>query len=194
VKTLVAARHAETELNVEEILNGDPAVPVRLTTRGREQARALGATVGPVDLVAHTSFERTRETAELAWPGTPTLDVPELNEIAIGRWEGTRWDEGYAAWVGEAGPDDECPGGGESRVGAATRYVRGFRILLGRTEDRVALVAHGAPIRYLLLAAAGKSPTPLLERVGLAQPNELGRDELESAIDVLERWLASPAW
>lgn len=179
---------------MDNVLNGDPSLPVGLTERGREQARALGAAVGPVDLAAHTTFARTRETAEVAWPATPTLVVPELDEIAFGRWEGTRWGEGYEAWVGEAGPEDECPGGGESRVAAARRYVRGFRTLLGRDEERIALVAHGAQVRYLLLAAAGSPPTPLLEHVPAAEPHTLGRDEVERAVELLERWTASPAF
>jgi broad specificity phosphatase PhoE len=194
LKSLVVARHAESELNLDNVLNGDPSVPVPLTERGREQARALGRAVGPVDLVAHTAFGRTRETAELAWPGTPTLEVPELNEIALGRWEGTRWGEGYEAWVSSSGPEEDCPGGGESRVAAAVRYLAGFRILLARAEDRIALVAHGAPVRYLLLGAAGKPPTPLLEHVPAAEPHEVERGELDRAIEVLERWLAAPAW
>lgn len=194
MRSLVIARHAESELNLDNVLNGDPSVPVRLTDRGREHARALGRAVGPVDLVAYTAFGRTRETAELAWPGVPALVVPELNEIAFGRWEGTRWTDGYAAWVGEAGPEDECPGGGESRVAAARRYVRGFRILLGRAEERIALVAHGAQVRYLLLASAGTAPTPLLEHVLPAEPHELAHAELERAIDLLDAWAASPAF
>jgi broad specificity phosphatase PhoE len=190
----VVARHAESELNLENVLNGDPAVRVGLTDRGREQARALGRAVGPVDLAAHTAFGRTRETAELAWPGAPTLEVPELNEIAFGRWEGTRWGEGYEAWVGSAGPEDDCPGGGESRVAAARRYVRGFRTLLERPEERIALVAHGAQVRYLLLAAAGQPPTPVLEHVLPAEPHKLAREELERAILLLDEWTTSPAF
>jgi len=194
METLIVARHAESELNADNVLNGDPSLRVQLTDRGREQARALGEAVGPVDLVAHTAFGRTRETGELAWPGAPTLEVPELNEIAFGRWEGTRWSDGYEAWVRSTGPEDACPGGGESRVAAARRYVRGFRTLLGRAEERIALVAHGAQVRYLLLAAAGKPPTALLEHVVPAEPHEVGRGELERAIEVLERWAAAPAF
>jgi broad specificity phosphatase PhoE len=190
----VVARHAESELNVENVLNGDPSVRVCLTARGEEQARALGAAVGPVDLAAHTSFGRTRQTAALAWPGTPLLVVPDLDEIRFGRWEGTRWSDGYGAWVGEAGPEEACPGGGESRAAAARRYVRGFRTLLGRPEERIALVAHGAQVRYLLLASVGKPPPALLEHVLLAEPHEVARAELERAIAQLEKWTAAPAF
>lgn len=188
------ARHAESELNVENVLNGDPSVNVGLTARGEEQARALGAAVGPVDLVAHTSFGRTRQTAALAWPGAPLLFVPDLDEIRFGRWEGTRWGDGYGAWVGESGPEEESPGGGESRAAAARRYVRGFRILLGRPEERIALIAHGAQVRYLLLASTGMPPPALLEPVQLAEPHEVGRMELERAIELLEEWTAAPAF
>lgn len=194
MRTLVVARHAESELNVENVLNGDASVSVPLTERGRAQARALGEAAGRVDLVAHTSFGRTRETAQLAWPGTPLLAVPELDEIRFGRWEATRWGDGYEAWAGEAGPEDECPGGGESRVAAARRYVGGFRTLRERPEDRIALVAHGAPVRYLLLGAAGRPPTARLEHVPPAEPYEVGRDELEAAIAVLDEWTAAPAF
>lgn len=192
MRTLVVARHGESELNVDNVLNGDPSVGVGLTARGEEQARALGEAVGLVDLVAHTSFGRTLQTAQLAWPGTPLLLVPDLDEIRFGRWEGTRWSDGYEAWVGESGPEDECPGGGESRVAATRRYVQGFRTLLGRAEERIALVAHGAQVRYLLLAAAEQPPTALLEHVPPAEPHEVGRGELERAVGVLEAWAAAP--
>lgn len=194
MRKIVVARHAESELNVLECLNGDPAVAVALTEVGREEARRLGRDAGPVDLVAHSEFGRTRETAELAWPDAPRLVVPELNEIRFGRFEGTRWEAGYADWTRSAGPRDECPDGGESRVAAIERYLRGYRILLERPEDSVALVAHGAHVRYLLLGREGLPPVAVLEGVPFATGFELTRDELAAAIDVIETWAAAPAW
>ena len=38
----ILARHAESEYSVRGAINGDVAVPVALTERGREQARRLG--------------------------------------------------------------------------------------------------------------------------------------------------------
>ena len=177
-----------------ERLNGDPAVAVGLTARGREQAAELGRSAGPVDLVAHSGFGRTRETAELAWPGTPLLEVPELGEFGFGRFEGTRWTDGFDRWVAGAGPEEDVPGGGESRVGAVRRFVRGFRTLLARPEERVGLVAHGAPVRYLLLAAEGRPPGPVLEGVDPARPFVLAAARVEEAAAELERWLAAPAF
>lgn len=194
MKSLIAARHAETVLNVTAVLNGDAAVAVALTDAGREQARRLGEAGGPVGLVVHSAFGRARETAELAWPGTPMLEVPELNEFRYGRFEGSRWDDGFADWTRVSGPGEECPGGGDSRVSAVSRYVRGFRILAERPEDRIALVAHGANVACLLLARDGRPPGPVLEQVPFARGYELTSAELLRAIEVLEAWAASPTW
>jgi broad specificity phosphatase PhoE len=194
VKELVAARHAETQLNVTSVLNGDPSVPVSLSDVGRTQARRLGETAGPVDLVVHSTFGRARETAELAWPSAPTLEVPELNEYRYGRFEGTRWDEGFADWTRASGPLDECPGGGESRAAAVGRYVRGFRIVAERPEERIGLVAHGAQVACLLLGRDGRQPGPVLEQIPFATGYDLTLDDLLRAIDVLETWSRAPTF
>jgi broad specificity phosphatase PhoE len=194
VRELVVARHAESEFNLLERLNGDASVAVSLTETGRTQARELGETVGPVDLAAHTEFSRTRETAQLAWPGAPLFEVPDLNEFGFGRYEGTRWADGFDEWVLASAPDEDVPGGGESRVAAVQRFVRGYRKLLERQEERIALVAHGAPIRYVLLAVDRKLPARVLEGVDPARPFTIAAEELAAAVERLERWIASPAW
>jgi len=175
-------------------LNGDASVEVRLTEVGREHARELGRCAGKVDLVAHTAFARTRETAELAWPGTPLLVVPELNEIAFGQFEGTHWSEGYEGWVLTSPPDEACPGGGESRLTAVRRYLRGYRILLELSEDRVALVAHGAQVRYILLALHDLPPARVLEVVPPATPYVIAADRFARAVSIIEAWTASPSF
>ena len=194
MRELVLARHAESEFSAVERLNGDASVQVGLTEAGREQARELGRSVGPVDLVAHTEFSRTRETAELAWPGVPLLELPELNEFAFGRFEGTRWTEGFDEWVLNSAPGDGAPGGGESRLAAVRRFCRGYRSLLERPEDRIAVVAHGAPVRYVLLALESKPPARVLEGVDPARPFAIDAVRFGEAVDVLEHWVAAPAF
>jgi len=194
VRELVLARHAESEFSVLERLNGDASVEVRLTDLGREQARELGLSAGSVDLVAHTEFSRTRETAELAWPGVLLLEVPELNEFAFGHFEGTRWADGFQEWVLTSTPEDGAPGGGESRLAAVQRFIRGYRTLLDREEERVALIAHGAPVRYVLLALESKPPERVLEGVDPAKPFTIDAERFAEAVEVLERWVASPAF
>jgi alpha-ribazole phosphatase len=194
VKELILARHAESELSVINRLNGDATVEVRLTELGRDQARELGRRIGPVDLVAHTAFGRTRETAELAWPGAALLQVPELNEIAFGDFEGTEWTDGYHDWVLTSGPDEASPGGGESRLAAVQRYLRGYRLVLDRPEERIALVAHGAPVRYLLLALDDSPPTRVLEGVEPARPFVIDAERFARALEVIEAWAAAPVF
>lgn len=194
MRQLVLARHAESEFNVAERLNGDPAVPVPLTEAGREQARALGAAAGPVDLVAHSSFGRTRETGELAWPGTPLLEVPELGEFTFGSFEGSRWADGFDEWVRSSAPDVGVPGGGESRVEAARRFVRGYRLLLARPEERIAAIAHGAPVAYVLLALEGRPPVRRLDGVEQARPFTIAAADLDRALRLIEEWAAAPSF
>lgn len=194
MRELVLARHGESEYSAVERLNGDAAVPVGLTAVGREQARALGRTAGPVDLAVHTAFSRTRETAELAWPGVTLAELPDLNEFAFGRFEGTHWNDGFHEWVLASGPDEVVPGGGESRVAAVERFARGYRTLLDRPEERIAVVAHGAPLRYVLLALERTPPARVLEGVEPATPFVVEALQLADAVEELERWVASPTW
>ena len=177
-----------------ERLNGDPSVAVGLTDAGRKQARRLGLSAGPVDLVAHSSFGRTRETAELAWPGTPLLEVPDLGEFGFGSFEGSRWADGFDAWVETAAPDAGPPGEGESRVEAARRFVRGYRTLLARPEGRIAAVAHGAPVAYVLLALEGSAPVRRLAGVEQARAYTIAATDLERALDLIDTWAASPVF
>jgi alpha-ribazole phosphatase len=192
METAILVRHAESELNAAATLNGDRSVACPLSERGREQARRLGETARP-DLVFTSSFERTRETAELAWPDVARVEEPDFDEIAFGRWEGQTF-EAYSDWAWTAGPLDEAPGGGESRAAAVARYLHGYRSVLARPERSVALVAHGLVIRYLLQANDGLPPSPRLDGVPPAVPFVFTRDELAASIDLLEGWLREPTW
>ena len=196
MRTLLAARHGESEFSAKQLVNGDPGVACPLTDAGREQARALGEAVSdePIDLVAVTEFERVRETAELALEGRdiPVLVVPELNDPRYGEFEGGSLDR-YREWAWGMGPLD-APKGGEHRGDIAARYARGLRKLLDRPEETILLVAHSLPLAYLRDAAAGTAPRSRMEMVEYAQVLRIGRDELELAIEVLEAWAAAPAF
>jgi broad specificity phosphatase PhoE len=155
--TLVAlTRHAHSTLNLERRVNGDPAVPVALTEDGREEARRLGLELVhvPVELVVHTRFGRTRETAEIAFGGRAPFEVePLLDDVDVGDLEGASLDD-YRAWKREHHRVDPFPGG-ESLDDAARRYAEAFRRLAARPEQVVAVVCHEIPVRYALNAAAG---------------------------------------
>ena len=151
------ARHAESTLNFERRVNGDPSVAVPLTDKGRDEARLLGAQLANVelDLCLHTRFPRTKETAELAVAGrgVPVGVEPRLDDIDIGDLEGSPIEQ-YREVKREVGRKRPFPGG-ESLDDAARRYAAAYRDLLECSVSRVLVVCHEIPVRYALNAAAG---------------------------------------
>lgn len=196
MRTLLVARHGESELSAKRLVNGDPCVACPLTHAGREQARELGRVLAreQIDLCVVTEFERVRETAELALEGrgVPTLVVPELNEPRYGEYEGGPLDR-YLEWAWRSGPLD-VPPGGEHRGELAARYARGYRSLLDRPEGAILLVAHSITIRYLLDAAEGRSPSSRSDQVDQARLFRLDRVQAARAVAVLEEWAGAPTF
>jgi probable phosphoglycerate mutase len=157
MRYFVLARHAESVLNLERRVNGDPTLDVPLTERGEEEARALGRQLAelPLDVCIHTRFPRTRLTTELALGGrsVPLAVEPLLDDIDLGELEGETIER-YRAWKHGHSRDFPFPGG-ESLDGAARRFAAGFRALLGGQYDRALVVTHEIPIRYALNGLAG---------------------------------------
>lgn len=157
MRLFVLARHAQSTLNLERRVNGDPALDVPLTEQGVEEARRLGRQVGalPIGLGIHTRFPRTRRTLEVALGGrdVPTVEEPLLDDIDVGELEGRSIDD-YRAWKSGHTRADRFPGG-ESLDEAALRYARGYRRLLELPAEAVLVVLHEIPLRYALNGAAG---------------------------------------
>jgi broad specificity phosphatase PhoE len=157
MQLFILTRHGESTLNLEQRINGDPAVPVALTEKGREEARLLGQQIKhiPVDLCVHTRFARTHETAEIALEGrdVPFQVEPLLDDIDVGDLEGVPLQE-YRAWKREHVRSDDFPGG-ESLDDAARRYAEAFRKLLQRSEQSILVVMHEIPLRYAINASDG---------------------------------------
>ena len=155
----IFSRHAETTLNVEQRVNGDPAVTTELTDRGAEEAARLGTQLAglELDLCIHTRFERTRRTAELALAGrdVPLRAEALLDDIDIGELEGSTIED-YRAWKRVHTRDVPFPGG-ESLDDAARRYAGAFRRLFELREEIVLVICHEIPIRYAVNAAAGST-------------------------------------
>jgi probable phosphoglycerate mutase len=194
---VVLARHGESERSVAGLTNGDPAVSVGLTETGREEARRLGEQLraDEIDLCVTSEFLRAQETADLALEGrdVPRLVLAELNDIRFGEFEGRPLTE-YRAWAHAHGPEDVCPGGGESRAQTVERYVRGYRTVLARPEESVLVVAHGLPVRYVLDALEERNPAAAVGQIPYAEPFRLTAEELTRAVDLLEAWVLAPAW
>ncbi len=192
MRLFVIARHAQSTLNLEKRVNGDPAVPVRLTDQGREEARQLGIQVANVTLEAcvHTRFGRTRETAEIALAGheIPFAAEPLLDDIDVGNLDGAPVDE-YRAWKRAHTRSDRFPGG-ESLDEAAARYARGWASVLASPGSVVFVVCHEIPLRYALNAARGSASLdgPVHE-LRNATPYLFTDEGLERAVAGIERLL-----
>jgi len=197
VDRVVLARHGESERSVDGLTNGDPSVDVTLTATGREEARRLGVELADdlIDLCVTSEFERAQETATLALEGrdVPRLVLADLNDIRFGEFEGRPLTD-YRAWAHAHGPEDVCPGGGDSRAQTVARYVRAYRTILKRPEPSVLVVAHGLPVRYVLDALEGRNPAAAVAQVPYAEPFRLDANELREAVELLEAWVASPVW
>jgi broad specificity phosphatase PhoE len=197
VEGVILARHGESERSVLGLTNGDPTVRVALTETGREEARRLGVELGddPIDLCVTSEFQRAQETADLALDGrdVPRLVVADFNDIRFGEFEGRLLTE-YRAWAHTHGPEDVCPGGGDSRAQTVARYVHGYQTLLERPEQTILLLAHGLPVRYVLDALERRNPAAAVAQVPYAEPFRLSADELSVAVELLEAWVRSPAW
>src|SRR3954469_6682526 len=197
LESVILARHGESAYSAQGLVNGDPSVRVPLTEQGRKEARALGEALREreLDLCVTSDFERARETADVALAGrdVPRLVLPELGDIHMGSYEGKPLEE-YRTWAHHRPPTEVEPGGGESRVQALERYLRGFAIVAARPERTVLVVSHSLPIRYVLNAADGDDPAASMGQADYAHAYELTADELRSALARLEHWLLAPTW
>ncbi|MGL6278627.1 MAG: histidine phosphatase family protein [Gaiella sp.] len=194
MRELLLVRHAHARSNVLDVVSS-LAPGAGLSEEGEAQAAALGSSlVGTqVDLGIATPLERSRRTLELALEGRDVRvrTMPELREIGFGAYEGGPLSD-YRAWAWSTPPDGPCPGGGETRVDVARRLADALAQLLVRPEGRILAVSHALPVRYVLDAAVGATPTARIRPVRHAEAHRLGAADVERAIAGLRAWAAAP--
>jgi broad specificity phosphatase PhoE len=196
MRLFVAARHAQSTLNVEGRVNGDPTRPVDLTELGREEARQLGIQIAnvPFEVCFHTRFTRTQETAALALAGREVHfeTEPLLDDIDVGEFEGAPVEE-YREWKNSHPRSDRFPGG-ESLDDAAARYAQGWRAVLETPHATVLIVCHEIPLRYALNGANGSdSLDGPVHELRNAAPYLFTEETLELAVQGIDALAAEPA-
>ena len=149
------ARHGQSLLNVQGVVNGDPTKDLGLSDLGRQEAQGLGRQIVgvTVDFCVASMFRRAQETAHIALGRVPDLVDGGLNDVQVGDLEGDTLAE-YRAWKHAHTRDDPFPGG-ESLNDAARRYADAFERVLGLPEATILVVCHEIPVRYVVNAAAG---------------------------------------
>lgn len=193
MESLLLVRHAFAGSNRDGIASC--AVPGEgLTDEGVEQARLLATRLADQEIALGVASElaRTQQTLELVLGGRAArrLVVGDLNEIGFGSYADGPLDE-YRAWAASHSPAEPAPGGGESRA-AAARFAKGLRRMLERPESVVLHVGHALAVRYVIDAARGLAPAPLIAPVEHAYAVLLGAAEVRSAVALLEDWSRSP--
>jgi broad specificity phosphatase PhoE len=185
---VVFARHGESETAARRIVGGDAP----LTAVGQEQALNLGRGLAgfPIDFCLTSRALRARETAALALAGrnVPCEIVDDFGDIDFGVFAGGSLEE-YRTWIASHPPDEPAPGG-ESRATTLRRFVHAYRLVLGRAEPHVLVVAHG----LTLSALADERPRPTVAGVPYGASLRLTRGELATEVARLERWCEAPAW
>src|SRR3954468_2882602 len=157
MRLFLLARHGQSLFNVDQVVNGDPALDRGLSEQGIEEAERLAGQLAglPLDLVVVSPFPRALQTANIALVGreVPHLVDEELGDVRIGELEGKSLDA-YRDTPAHSNRKERFPGG-ESLDEAALRYAGVFERLLERDEAVTLVVCHEIPVRYLANAAAG---------------------------------------
>ena len=157
---LYLVRHGQTELNVQNILQGWHDSP--LTARGREQALATRAVFKDrgvtFDHVYSSPLGRARGTAELiVGDGQPVELVDDLREWHLGSLEGTSNREMPAQPWG----DYPVAFGGESEGELRERMVAVLSRIMARPQhDCVLAVSHGSACQEFLEYVTGGGEQP----------------------------------
>jgi len=180
---LLLLRHGETAWNRERRYQGWTDTP--LSAEGLAQAEAASRELKEHAFAAvyASPLQRARDTAAaIAAPhGLGVETDPAFKELGFGQWEGLTLDEARAGFpdiydVWAKTPHLVSPPGGESLAQARERVLAGLgRLRAGHPDSVVCLVAHGIPVRILVLEALGLP----LERIWSLHSAPTGISELE---------------
>ncbi|WP_461790791.1 histidine phosphatase family protein [Pedobacter sp.] len=159
MKELYIIRHGETELNRLGIVQGR-GVNADLNPTGVAQAAAFFNKYKsvPFDKVYTSSLVRTHQTVKAFIDlGLPWEQLPELDEMAWGEWEGkpnteearTAFREVVRQW--QLANYDAKFGGGESPNEVGVRLSKAIDHIKHQTDEKTVLVCmHGRAMRLIL--------------------------------------------
>ncbi len=143
-------RHGRTQANVEQRWQGHEDWD--LDDVGWKQAEALAEWYGRRRTVYASPLKRAKSTARhVALNGV--IEVDELKEISMGRWEGLTFDEIVDGWPGvletiyRDGVDLKRGETGESWGELTARFASAIGRLSTDDEEQTVVVAHGGAIR-----------------------------------------------
>ena len=195
MRLFLLVRHGQSLFNIDNVVNGDPALDRGLSEQGIVEAERLGGQIAglPIDLVAVSPFPRALQTANIALAGreVPHLVDDDLGDVRIGELEGATL-EAYRAAPAHANRKERFPGG-ESLDEAALRFVAAFERLLARAERTTLVVCHEIPVRYAINAAGGsRDLNGPLRSVANATPYVFDEAALSRGVERIHALASSP--
>lgn len=156
---LVLVRHGEATANAQGLLLGRSDVP--LTDKGRLQAAALRAHLGPVVRLVSSPLRRAVDTARALGAGAPVLDDRWI-ELDYGEHEGAAVLDAPELWQHWRADPSYRPPGGESLDDVGARVRAACEELFssngaGARDDAgdVVVVSHVSPIKAAVAWALG---------------------------------------
>ena len=164
-RKIILARHGQTEWNKQARFQG--RTNIQLTETGKSQAHSLAERLSswPIDIIYTSPLDRARFTASAIGERhdlTP-IDLPELEEINFGTWEGQSINalehdqhEAFARW--RADPFFNPPAGAETWEKLYARLSRAVKIFLEGSYNHIVVVSHGGIMRALYAVFVGLNP------------------------------------
>ncbi|MFM7820998.1 MAG: histidine phosphatase family protein [Actinomycetota bacterium] len=147
---LLVLRHGQSEWNAEGRWQGQ--ADIKLTDQGIAQAKLAATKLGGFDLIATSTLQRARHTAEIiaAHLDHDQLHVDErLKESSIGPWQGLTYAEIEAGWPGYLNSRRQ-PEGFEPNSSVVGRMTAAFIEIADKCRGGQALViSHSGVIRTL---------------------------------------------
>ena len=158
VARLLLIRHGQSEWNALRRWQGQADPP--LSELGRRQAAAAAARLEPVDVVATSTLQRSRASAEIiaeAMGCDPPIPIPELIERDVREFSGLTREQIEVQFPGFL-EDGRRPPGWEDDDALLARVLAGLKRLADLVGDRTAVVVTHGGVIYSLEGHFGCRP------------------------------------
>ena len=150
ITRLLVLRHGQSEWNALGRWQGQ--ADIELTQQGISEASEAAEKLGTFDLIATSSLQRARRTAQIiaAAHGVDDLIIDDrLKESYIGPWEGLTYDEIESGWPGHLNAR-KMPEGFEPNESVLKRMTEVFIDLADKCRGGQALIiSHSGVIRTM---------------------------------------------
>jgi len=183
--SFILMRHGEAVSNLENKISADRHGKDPLTTNGEGQVRQAIDTLREknIDLIIHSGYERTRQTAEmvakeLGLSGEQLIADERIAELQTGAdMEGKTWAEYQALFDSNEDSFIRAVPGRENRMDVVTRVGQFLYECNEKYQNKtILIVGHASSLFGLRVAAHGlsrKEAAELKDREGLLQNAEL---------------------